>query len=163
MIGTEFWGARTIYVAGFVIPVPEDKIEAYRQWAANSAALFAEDGGIEIVESCEDNVPPAKPPTSAAPLPQDREHRFLSQAPDPKLLQADPPPRARVKRVIPPTTIAAQNGSRRRTSSRPVIEVAHDTRSASGRTCPRDRSGAARVWRLKRTGSLCSSPAQLEA
>jgi hypothetical protein len=92
MIGTEFWGARTIYVAGFVIPVPEDKIEGYRQWAANSAALFAEDGGIEIVESCEDNVPPAKPPTSAAPLPQDREHRFLSQAPDPKLLQADPHP-----------------------------------------------------------------------
>jgi len=46
-----------MYVAGFVIPVPEDKKEAYRQWAANSAALFREFGCTEIVESWEDNVP----------------------------------------------------------------------------------------------------------
>ena len=49
-----------MYIAGFVIPVPEDKIEAYRQWAVNGAKLFKEYGCIEIVESWEDNVPDGK-------------------------------------------------------------------------------------------------------
>jgi uncharacterized protein YbaA (DUF1428 family) len=49
-----------MYVAGFVIPVPEEKLEAYRRWAANGAALFREYGCIEIVESWEDNVPSGK-------------------------------------------------------------------------------------------------------
>jgi len=46
-----------MYIAGFVIPVPEDKMAAYRAWAENGAALFKEYGCIEIVESWEDNVP----------------------------------------------------------------------------------------------------------
>ena len=46
-----------MYIAGFVIPVPADKKEAYRRWAENGAALFREYGCIEIVESWEDNVP----------------------------------------------------------------------------------------------------------
>jgi uncharacterized protein YbaA (DUF1428 family) len=49
-----------MYIAGFVIPVPEDKMEAYRKWAQNGAALFREYGCIEIVESWEDNVPNGK-------------------------------------------------------------------------------------------------------
>jgi uncharacterized protein YbaA (DUF1428 family) len=49
-----------MYVAGFVIPVPEDKMEAYRRWAENGAALFREYGCLEIVESWEDNVPHGK-------------------------------------------------------------------------------------------------------
>jgi uncharacterized protein YbaA (DUF1428 family) len=49
-----------MYIAGFVIPVPEDKMEAYRRWAENGAALFREYGCIEIVESWEDNVPDGK-------------------------------------------------------------------------------------------------------
>ena len=49
-----------MYIAGFVIPVPADKMEAYRQWAENGAALFKEYGCIEIVESWEDNVPDGK-------------------------------------------------------------------------------------------------------
>jgi uncharacterized protein YbaA (DUF1428 family) len=49
-----------MYVAGFVVPVPEDKMEAYRKWAATGAALFREYGCIEIVESWEDNVPNGK-------------------------------------------------------------------------------------------------------
>jgi uncharacterized protein YbaA (DUF1428 family) len=49
-----------MYVAGFVIPVPEDKMEAYGQWAENGAALFREYGCIEIVESWEDDVPTGK-------------------------------------------------------------------------------------------------------
>jgi uncharacterized protein YbaA (DUF1428 family) len=46
-----------MYVAGLVIPVPEEKMEAYRQWAQTSAAFFKEYGCLEIVESWEDNVP----------------------------------------------------------------------------------------------------------
>jgi uncharacterized protein YbaA (DUF1428 family) len=49
-----------MYIAGFVIPVPEDKMEAYRRWAENGAALFKEYGCMEIVESWEDNVPIGK-------------------------------------------------------------------------------------------------------
>ena len=46
-----------MYVAGLVIPVPAEKMSAYRQWAENSAAIFKEYGCLEIVESWEDNVP----------------------------------------------------------------------------------------------------------
>ena len=49
-----------MYVAGFVIPVPEEMQEAYRKWAEYGAALFKEYGCIEIVESWEDNVPDGK-------------------------------------------------------------------------------------------------------
>jgi uncharacterized protein YbaA (DUF1428 family) len=49
-----------MYIAGFVIPVPEEKMEAYRKWAENGAALFREYGCLEIVESWEDNVPTGK-------------------------------------------------------------------------------------------------------
>ena len=40
-----------MYIAGFVIPVPEVKMEAYRAWAEKGAAIFKEYGCIEIVES----------------------------------------------------------------------------------------------------------------
>ena len=46
-----------MYIAGFVIPVPADKLEAYRTWAENGAALFREYGCLEIVDCWEDNVP----------------------------------------------------------------------------------------------------------
>jgi uncharacterized protein YbaA (DUF1428 family) len=49
-----------MYVAGLVIPVPEDKMEAYRQWAENGARFFKEYGCLEIVECWEDNVPEGK-------------------------------------------------------------------------------------------------------
>jgi uncharacterized protein YbaA (DUF1428 family) len=49
-----------MYIAGFVIPVPQEKMEAYRKWAENGAALFKEHGCIEIVESWEDYVPDGK-------------------------------------------------------------------------------------------------------
>jgi len=49
-----------MYIAGFVIPVPEEKKEAYRKWAEYGAELFKEYGCIEIVESWEDNVPDGK-------------------------------------------------------------------------------------------------------
>jgi uncharacterized protein YbaA (DUF1428 family) len=49
-----------MYVCGLVIPVPEDKIEAYRQWAESGARFFKEFGCLEIVESWEDFIPNGK-------------------------------------------------------------------------------------------------------
>jgi uncharacterized protein YbaA (DUF1428 family) len=49
-----------MYIAGYVIPVPQEKREAYRQWATNSAAIFSRYGCLEIVESWEDYVPDGK-------------------------------------------------------------------------------------------------------
>lgn len=49
-----------MYVCGLVIPVPEDKIDAYRRWAEDGAAFFKEYGCLEIVESWEDFVPDGK-------------------------------------------------------------------------------------------------------
>ena len=49
-----------MYIAGFVIPVPADKMEAYRAWAERGAAIFREYGCLEIVDSWEDNVPRGK-------------------------------------------------------------------------------------------------------
>jgi uncharacterized protein YbaA (DUF1428 family) len=49
-----------MYVCGLVIPVPGDKLEAYRAWAQMSAGFFREYGCVEIVESWEDFVPEGK-------------------------------------------------------------------------------------------------------
>ena len=49
-----------MYVAGLVIPVLEDMMEAYRKWAENGAKFFKEYGCLEIVEAWEDNVPTGK-------------------------------------------------------------------------------------------------------
>ena len=49
-----------MYIAGLVIPVPEDKMEAYREWAENGAQIFKEYGCLEIVECWEDYVPDGK-------------------------------------------------------------------------------------------------------
>lgn len=49
-----------MYIAGLVIPVPEDKMEAYRLWAEKSADFFRGYGCLEIVESWEDNIPDGK-------------------------------------------------------------------------------------------------------
>jgi len=49
-----------MYVAGLVIPVPEDKIDAYKRWAQNGAKIFKAHGCLEIVESWEDFVPDGK-------------------------------------------------------------------------------------------------------
>jgi uncharacterized protein YbaA (DUF1428 family) len=49
-----------MYVTALVIPVPADKIEAYRKWAETSAAIFKDYGCLEIVDSWEDFVPDGK-------------------------------------------------------------------------------------------------------
>ena len=49
-----------MYVAGLVIPVPWDKMDAYRRWAENGAKIFKSHGCLEIVDSWEDYVPDGK-------------------------------------------------------------------------------------------------------
>ena len=49
-----------MYVCGLVIPVPEDRMEAYRKWAENGAHFFKDYGCLEIVECWEDFVPDGK-------------------------------------------------------------------------------------------------------
>src|SRR5580704_9065287 len=46
-----------MYIAGLVIPVPGEKMEAYRKWAENGAQIFKDYGCLEIVECWEDYVP----------------------------------------------------------------------------------------------------------
>jgi uncharacterized protein YbaA (DUF1428 family) len=48
------------YVDGFVVPVPDDKKEAYRALAAKTSALFKENGAISVVEAWGDDVPHGK-------------------------------------------------------------------------------------------------------
>src|SRR5262245_46011607 len=45
------------YIDGFVIPVPTDKKEDYREMAAKAAPLFRQYGALEIVECWGDDVP----------------------------------------------------------------------------------------------------------
>jgi uncharacterized protein YbaA (DUF1428 family) len=49
-----------MYVAGLVIPVPHQKMEAYRAWAESGARIFRDYGCLEIVECWEDFVPDGK-------------------------------------------------------------------------------------------------------
>jgi uncharacterized protein YbaA (DUF1428 family) len=45
------------YVDGFVLPVPEGKREAYREFASKSAKSFRQHGATRIVEAIADDVP----------------------------------------------------------------------------------------------------------
>ena len=48
------------YIDGFVIPVPAEKKEAYREMAAKAAPIFMEYGAERIVECWGDDVPEGK-------------------------------------------------------------------------------------------------------
>ncbi|HEY8005172.1 MAG TPA: DUF1428 domain-containing protein [Phenylobacterium sp.] len=49
-----------MYIAGLVIPVPGDKMDAYRAWAEMSASIFKDYGCLEVVDGWEDFVPDGK-------------------------------------------------------------------------------------------------------
>ncbi|MBN9064268.1 MAG: RNA signal recognition particle [Rhizobiales bacterium 65-9] len=44
------------YVDGFVVPVPKDKIDAYRKMAETAAKVWREYGAIDYVEAIADDV-----------------------------------------------------------------------------------------------------------
>src|SRR5262245_16445987 len=48
------------YVDGFVVPVPKDKLEAYRQFSEQAGKVWRELGALEYVECVGDDVPPGK-------------------------------------------------------------------------------------------------------
>ena len=49
-----------MYIAVLVIPVPEQKMDAYREWAGMSAGIFKKYGCLEIVDGWDDLVPRGK-------------------------------------------------------------------------------------------------------
>ena len=49
-----------MYIQGFLIPVPEDKKEAYRAVAQKFADIMKDQGMIEVVEAWEADVPDGK-------------------------------------------------------------------------------------------------------
>ena len=48
------------YVDGFVVPVPTDKLPAYRRMAQKAGKVWMEHGALEYVECVADNVKPGK-------------------------------------------------------------------------------------------------------
>lgn len=48
------------YIQGFVVPVPNDKKQAYRDMAADAAPFFKEYGALRIVECWGEDVPEGK-------------------------------------------------------------------------------------------------------
>ena len=48
------------YVDGFVVPVPKSKLDAYRELARKSAALWREYGALEYHECLADDVKPGE-------------------------------------------------------------------------------------------------------
>lgn len=46
-----------MYICALVIPVPQEKQEDYRRWAARGAAIFRRHGCLSITEAWEDFVP----------------------------------------------------------------------------------------------------------
>ena len=50
----------THYVDGFVVPVPNDKIDAYRAMAEAAGKIWLEHGALQFVETIADDVKPGK-------------------------------------------------------------------------------------------------------
>jgi len=48
------------YVEGFVIPLPKNKVAAYRRIAAKAGKIWMEYGALQVVESIADDVKPGK-------------------------------------------------------------------------------------------------------
>lgn len=48
------------YVDGFVVPVPKDKIEAYKQMATRCGEIWREHGALEFRECIAEDVKPGK-------------------------------------------------------------------------------------------------------
>ncbi len=49
-----------MYVDGFVLPVPREKLDAYKKMARMAAKVWREHGALQYVECIEDDVKPGK-------------------------------------------------------------------------------------------------------
>ncbi len=49
-----------MYVDGFVLPVPQDKLAAYRAMARKAGKVWMEHGAVQYIECVEDDVKPGK-------------------------------------------------------------------------------------------------------
>ncbi len=49
-----------MYISVLAIPVPEQNLDAYRQWAENSANIFKRYGCLDIIDGWDDFVPRGK-------------------------------------------------------------------------------------------------------
>lgn len=49
-----------MYIDGFVVPVPEDRKDAYRKMAELAAPIFKEHGALQLMECWGDDVPDGK-------------------------------------------------------------------------------------------------------
>ncbi|QKT03880.1 DUF1428 domain-containing protein [Ectothiorhodospiraceae bacterium 2226] len=49
-----------MYVDGFVLPVPKDKLDAYRKLAQTAGTVWREHGALEYVECVADDVQPGE-------------------------------------------------------------------------------------------------------
>ena len=50
----------SVYVAGFVVPVPKEKLADYRRMARKFGALWIKHGALEVHECAADDVKPGK-------------------------------------------------------------------------------------------------------
>ena len=48
------------YVDGYVVPVPKDKVDAYRELAAKAGEIWREHGALEYVECLAEDVKPGE-------------------------------------------------------------------------------------------------------
>lgn len=58
------------YVDGFVIPVPNDKVDAYREMAAEAGRIWIEHGALEYFEGVGEDMEPEVDGTSIRTFPQ---------------------------------------------------------------------------------------------
>ncbi len=49
------------YVDGYVLPVPEDQVEEYREMAAEAGEIWVKHGALEYVEAVGDDMEPVGP------------------------------------------------------------------------------------------------------
>lgn len=120
-----------MYIAGLVIPVPEDKMEADRQWAENSAQTFRDCGRLEIVECWEDNVPDGKQTDFPARSLRKPTRRSSSLGKSGPTKRASMPPKQRCTRtsvwIIPASRHSTRSASSSAASSQCFRRAGVDT------------------------------------
>ena len=64
------------YVDGFVVPVPNDKLNEYKAIARKAAKIWKEHGALQVWETVADDVKPGKTTSFPQKLPSDGKRMF---------------------------------------------------------------------------------------